>query len=168
MAGTGTRLVDAYKLESLLADSAGNTTTLWIDMDLYSHVTFLVAVNNGTGVTGAAITVNQATTTTGTGSKALAYNNYFRGTGGYAAQTAASDALAQVTGVSGTFTTATTASKILLYAIEIQDTDLDLNNNFDCVQLAIASGAVNATFTVFALCYPRYGGKFDQNPSALT
>jgi hypothetical protein len=166
--GTGTRLVDIYKVEALLVASAGNTTTLWVDMALHSHVTMIVIANNSTSVTGAAITVNQAQDTSGTGSKALAYNNYFSCTGGFAAQTAASDTWTQTTGVSGTFTTATTASKILAYMIEIQDTDLDLANGFKAVELAIASGAANTTFTVLAICYPRYGGNFANNPSALT
>ena len=64
--GSGTRHVDRYKTELLLVASSGNTTTLWIDMELFSHVTFFSAVANSTGVTGAAITVNQAITTAGT------------------------------------------------------------------------------------------------------
>jgi hypothetical protein len=165
--GTGVRLLDAYKVEALLVASAGNTTTLWVDMQLYSHVTFIIIANNSTGVTGAAITVNQASDTLGTGSKALSYNMYFSCTGGFAAQTSASDTWAATT-ASGTFTTATTASTILAYAIEIQDTDCDLTNNFRTVQVSIASGAVSTTFSVYAVCYPRYAGKVDALPSALT
>ena len=112
MASTGVRHIDAYKTEFLYEGTAGSgESTLWVDFQYYSHVTFFIFVANGTGVTGAAVTINQAQDTAGTGSKALAYNNYFSGVGGYAAQTAASDAITQTTGVSGTFTTATTASK---------------------------------------------------------
>ena len=87
-------------------------------------------------------------------------------------QASTSDALTQVTGVSGTFTSATTASTNLLYAIEIQDTDLDLSGSvgsyFNSVQVAIGSGAVNATFTVWAHCFARFGGNYAAIPSALT
>jgi hypothetical protein len=166
--GTGVRHIDRYKTEVLLVASSGNTTTLWIDMALYSHVTFFVVANNATGVTGAAITVNQAKDTSGTSSKALTYNNYFSAVAGFGTQAATADVWTQTTGVSGTFTTATTASTILAYCIEIQDTDLDLTNLFKTVQVAIASGAVSTTFTVFAHCYPRFDGNYAALPSALT
>jgi hypothetical protein len=171
--GTGVRHVDIYKTELLLIASSGNTTTLWLDMNLFPHVTFFIGVANSTGVTGAAITLNQAQSSTGTSSKALAYNNYFKGTGGYASQVSTGDVLTQVTGVSGTFTSATTASTNLLYAIEVQDTDLDLTNTtasapFNYVQLAIASGAVSATFTVWAHLYARFSGNYAEIPTALT
>lgn len=164
---TGVRLVDRYKLEFLQSGVPSSFTSLWIDMNLYSHVTFLIGVSNpGSGITTSAVTVKQAQDVSGTATKALAYNNYFAGTGGYAAQTAASDVLTQVTGVAGTFNTAVTVSKNFLYVIEVQDTDLDLTNSFDTIQLNIATGG-GSVFTVSALCYPRYGGNFAQNPSAL-
>jgi hypothetical protein len=169
---TGVRVVDRYKLEFLQSGVPSSFTSLWIDMNLFSHVTFLIGVSNpGSGITTSAVTINQGQTVAGTNSKALAYNNYFSGTGGYAAQTAASDVLTQTTGVSGTFNTATTISKNFLYVIEVQDTDLDLTNTtasapFDAIQLAIATGG-GSVFNVHALCYPRFGGNYAQNPSAL-
>ena len=71
-----------------------------------------------------------------------------------------------MTGVSGTFSTATTVSTNFLYVIEIQDTDLDLTNGFNAVQLAIATGG-GSVFQEYAICYPRFGGNFAANPSAL-
>ena len=166
--GTGTRFVDEWKPEHLYEGSAsGGTTSLWLDMSYYSHITFFVTAVNGGSPTGAAITVNQATSNTGTGSKALAYNNYFSATGGFGSQASAADAMTQTTGVSGTFTTGTTASTALLYAIEVQDTDLDLTNLFNYVQLAIGSGSSGVTFYAWAACYPRFSGKFDTMVSAL-
>ena len=166
--GTGVRHIDRYKTLALLIASAGNTTTPWVDMALFSHVTFFVIANNANTVTGAAITVNQATNVSGGSSKALTYNNYFVCTGGFTTQASTSDTWTQTTGVSGTFTTATTASTILGYAIEIQDTDLDLNNAFTCVQVAIASGAANTTFSVICHAFPRFDGGFSSIPSAMT
>jgi hypothetical protein len=168
MAGTGVRVVDAYKAEFLFVGVPSTTTTLYVDLAYYSHLTFFFGVTNTTGVTGSAITLSQASAVAGTGSKALTYNNYFAGLGGYALQTAASDVLTQVTGVAGTFTTATTSSVNFLYAIEVHDTDLDLNNGFTCVRANLAT-AVNATIAVFVLGgVARYGGNYSINPSALT
>lgn len=166
--GTGVRFVDQKKILPLLAGSAGATATLWVDLELYSHVAFLVVANNGTSVTGAAITINQAQDTAGTGSKALAFNNYFAASGGFAAQATSADAWSQVTGVSGTFTTATTASTRLAYLIEVHDTDLDLTAGFRTVALSIAAGAANTTFTVVAIATPRFGGNAAIMPSALS
>lgn len=169
----GVRLVDLVKFEFLGSGAPSSFASLWIDMNKYSHVTFVIGVANpGSGITTSAVTVNQAQSSTGTNSKALAYNNYFAGTGGFAAQTAASDVLTQVTGVSGTFNTATTVSTNFLYIIEVQDTDLDLTNTtasapFNWVQLAIATGG-GSIFQEYALCYPRFGGNFSAFPSALT
>ena len=67
--------------------------------------------------------------------------------------------LTQVTGVSGTFNTATTISTNFLYVIEIQDTDLDLANGFNSVQLAIATGG-GSVMQQYAICSPRFGGNF--------
>jgi hypothetical protein len=170
--GTGVRLVDRYKIEFLYEGTAsGGQSTLWLDMNLYPHITFLIHAANGTGVTGAAITLNQASTVSGTSSKALTYNNYFSAVAGFASQAATADVMTQTTGVSGTFTTATTASTNLLYAIEVHDTDLDLSTTsdfFNSVQLVIATGSVNVTWVITALCYPRFDGYYSALPSALT
>jgi hypothetical protein len=55
--------------------------------------------------------------------------------------TAASDTLTETTVVSNTFTTSTTNSKPLKYVIEIEATDLDTANGFDCVRIDVASMA---------------------------
>lgn len=168
----GVRLVDLMKIEFLGSGAPSSFASLWIDMNLYSHVTFVIGVANpGSGITTSAVTVNQAQTVAGTNSKALVYNNYFSGTGGFAAQTAASDVLTQTTGVSGTFNTATTISKNFLYVIEVQDTDLDLTNTtanapFNAVQLAIATGG-GSIMQEYAVCYPRFGGNYSAFVSAL-
>jgi hypothetical protein len=171
MAGYGVRHVDEYKTEFLFSGTPSTSTTLWIDMDLFSHVTFFIAAANTTGVSGSAITINQAQSSTGTNTKALAFNTYWQGTGGYATQATTADALVSETATGGTFTTATTSSTNLLYVIEVQDTDLDLTNTtasapFNFIQLALAT-ATATTITVIAHCYPRFGGNYAAIPSAL-
>jgi hypothetical protein len=167
--GTGVRHIDKYKTEVLEVNTTGNTSTLWVDMALYSHVTFFIASETYSAPTGGAVTINQATNTSGGSSKALTYNNYFSGTGGYASQASTQDVITQTTSsVSGSFTTGNTANTVYLYAIEVQDTDLDLTNAFKAVQLVISSAAVNTNFTVFAHCYPRFDGNFADLPTALT
>lgn len=164
---TGVRLVDQRKIIPLCAAVPSSFTSLWLDLQWFSHCSFVINVQNAGSGTGSAITVNQATTILGGSSKALVYNNYFSGVGLFAAQTAAADVMTNTTGVSGTFTTATTASALLLYVIEVHETDLDLNNNFKCVQLAIATGA-SETISAVAYLTPRFGANFAALQTALT
>lgn len=166
--GTGTRLVDKAKILYLFNGTPSTATTLWINMALYNHITFILDVLNATTVTGSAITLNQAQDVAGTGSKALTYNNYFSAAALFGSQVATADVLTQTTGVAGTFTTNAVNSTKSLYVIEVQDTDLDLNNNFKAVQMALATG-VATTIGVIAICGnpARFGGNYAAMPSAL-
>ena len=63
----GVRLVDDFKIEFLGSGVPSSFTSLWVDMDLYSHVSFVIGVANpGSGITTSAVTVNQAVTVAGT------------------------------------------------------------------------------------------------------
>lgn len=169
--GTGVRHVDRYKTELLLINQSSAALTLWVDMALYSHVTFFVGAANSTGTPAATITAYQASTTGGGGSKVLSINNYFYCTGGFASQSSAQDSMAQsssgITG--GSFAIASTLSTNLLYAVEVQDTDLDLTSAgpFKCVALSLS--AISSTnVSIWAHCFPRFDGNFAELPSALT
>ena len=167
MAGTGVRLVDKYKVLNLFNGTPSSFTSLWLDMAFFSHITFYLAVSNSTTVTGAAITLNQALTSAGGSAKALTYNNYFSAINLFASQAATQDVWTQVTGVAGTFTTNTTNSVLSAYIIEVQDTDLDLNNAFQYVAL-LANPGTATTINVSAICYARYGGNYATIPTVLT
>ena len=60
-----------------------------------------------------------------------------------------------------------TGTTIVGHAIEIQDTDLNLNSSFTCVARSPAQRA-STTVTVWAECKPAFGGNFAELPSALT
>lgn len=170
--GTGVRHVDRYKTEMLLVASAGSTTTLWIDMQYYSHVTFFIAMNNSSAGTPAlTITALAAQDVSGTSSVVLSINNYFYCTGGFATQSSAADSWQQSsTGISGgSFATASTHSTVLGYAIEVHDTDLPTTANSLLKTVALSLGAAaSTTATIWAVCFPRFDGNFAELPSALT
>jgi hypothetical protein len=168
MAGTGVRSIDQFKPLLLFNGTPSSYASLWLDMAYYSQLSFYILVSNSTTVTGAAITLKQATSSTGTSSKALTYNNYFSAIGLFASQAATQDVWTQVTGVSGTFTTNTTNSVLSAYCIEVHDTDLDLTNAFSYVQL-LANPGTATTIAIFALAgVARYGGNYSINPTVLT
>ncbi len=130
----------------------------------YRRVAILLMVDkDSTGAT-SAITMNQATAVAGTSAKAFtgftarsivdAASGTLGGT-----ITAVGDTLATTTVTSGTFTTATTASKNALYIIEFNSSDLDGANNFDCfnVGLGDSSSSTHVVITaVYILHDPRY------------
>jgi hypothetical protein len=175
--GTGVRHIDKYKTEILLIASTGSTITQWIDMELYSHVTFFVAANNSsTGTPAITVTAYQAPNiASSSASVVLSINNYFYCTGGFSNSTSSStaDAWTQVsTGITGgsfatSSTRGSTGTTLLGYAVEIQDTDLNLNSSWTCVALSFGAAA-STTVTVWAHCFPRFDGNFANFPSALT
>lgn len=168
--GTGVRHIDKYKTEVCLVTSGtGTGGSLWIDMSLYSHVTFFIATSNSTGTPAATYTFYQALTTGGSSSKALSINNYFYCSGGFGTQSSSADSWQQssdgITG--GSFAAISTVSTLFGYAVEIQDTDLDLSNSFKCVQVS-ATGCSSITQAIWAHCFPRFDGNFAALPTALT
>ena len=59
----------------------------------------------------------------------------------------------------GSFAAISTVSTLFGYAVEIQDTDLDLTNAFKCVQVGVTA-ASSITQAVWAHCFPRFDGNF--------
>jgi hypothetical protein len=162
MLAAATRLVDAVKIVKALSPQVPSTSTsLWVDLANATHVSILISVVNTSGsITGSAITFNQATAIAGTGSKAL--TTYFSNL-----TCATNDMFTQQTATGGTFTTLTTASASAQYLVELNATDLDINNSFTCLQVALATGA-NCTIDVeIFVSGLRFGGNFAQNPSVL-
>lgn len=119
----------------------------YVSMKGYERCTILIQVDNATTVTGAAITLKQATAVAGTSEKALAFSAMFANT-----DCAAGDTLTETAVTSNTFTTDTTDAKNLMYVIEVKASDLDVTNGFDCLRvdsllMANAVGAVTYILT---------------------
>jgi hypothetical protein len=117
---------------------------------------------NASGVTGSAVTINQAKAVAGTNAKALGFTKYFSQTDpvNTAAFTAA-------TAASNTFTTTNTNSAQFVYRIPVDPATLDVNNGFDCIQVGLAN-AVNATITAHYNVINKDGGNYATMPSIIT
>ena len=141
----GLRFVDQYAVvEGLAPRTPSSSTPDYVCLKNVAWMTAIIHVDNATTVTGSAITLKQATAVAGTSEKALGFAKAYRNI-----DTAASDALAEFTVTSDTFTTDATDNKNLLYVIEIDPTTLDTNNGFDCVRV----GTGNATAAVLNVVY---------------
>lgn len=158
------RLIDHVKTvigcaPAALTGAAGDGD--YVSLKNFAKMRITIAVLNGSTVTGGAVTLKQASAVAGTGEKALAFSKIWANT-----DTDASDTAVETAVVSDTFTTNTTNAKKLLYVIEVDASDLDVNNSFDCVRVDV-TGMVNA---VGAVTYDLYGSRYASpiNVSAIT
>ena len=159
------RLIDVLKpvigcAPAALTSTAGDGD--YVSMKGYSKLTILLAVLNGTTVTGGAVTLKQATAVAGTGEKALSFSKMYA-----VIDAAAGDTLTETAVVSDTFTTDTTNSKQLLYVIEVDADDLDQANGFDCVRVDVASMANAVGCVMYLLWGARYAKPAGGMPSAI-
>lgn len=161
--GSGLRLIDKQKfVEGLPPQTPSSSTPDYVSLKFYKHLTIVIQAKNATTVTGSAITLKQATDVAGTSEKALSFSKMWADV-----DTGAGDTLTETAVSSDTFTTNATNSKNLLYVIEVDASDLDVDNGFDCVRL----GTGNATATVLNVLYilsePSYAGDVGSLPSAI-
>ncbi len=152
----------AHPVLALSNTTPSSSTPTRVSLKSYNRVLVLIQVKNGSTVTGSAITLKQASDVSGTGEKALSFSTMYADV-----DTGAADALTKTTVASDTFTTNTTNSKNLLYLIEVNASDLDRANSFDCFRVGTGDAA-NTTVTVTYLLYgTRYAGGADTLPGAL-
>lgn len=162
MISPNAELHEMVKMVTGLAPITPSTSTPdYVSMKHYGRLSVVLLVDNGTTVTGSAITLKQATAVAGTGEKALAFTQAFRNI-----DTDAADALAAFAVTSDTFTTDATNAKNLMYVIEVDESDLDSDNGFDVVRVGTGDGTNMVLAALYILHPPRYGGA--SMPSAIT
>ncbi len=163
-------LVQKYKFVNLLIGATtsvgpGNIDTDavrafdYVSMKDYGHLTLVVQL----GVTGGAsnVTLLQASDVAATGEKALAFSTAYRNL----TATGAADALSSFAVTSDTFATSTNDG--VMYVIEIDAEDLDVDNGFDCVTIAMSDPAAATNVNILAiLSDSRYPGATP--PTAIT
>jgi len=148
------RLIDHVKTVMGCAPAALTSTAGdgdYVSLKNFAKLRVTIAVLNASTVTGGAVTLKQAKDVGGTGEAPLAFAKMFANI-----DCAAGDTMTETAVVSNTFTTNTTNSKQLLYVIEVDASDLDVNNGFDCVRVDVTSMA-NA---VGSVTYDLYGARY--------
>ncbi|MGE0407976.1 MAG: hypothetical protein AB7P23_01790 [Amphiplicatus sp.] len=151
------RLIDSAKIVQAFPPGTPSISTPdYVSMKGHDRLLILISVDNGSTVTGSAVTLSQAKTVGAGSEKPLAFAKAFRNI-----DTGAAGLLAEFAVTSNTFTTDTTNAKNLLYAIEVAAEDLDVANGFDCVRLGLG----DAANTVIDALYVLYGQRY-YSPSA--
>lgn len=154
-------LVEQLKFVQGLAPIVPSTSTPdYVSMKNYVKFCASIHIDNGATVTGTAITLKQAQAVAGTGEKALAFTRMWANL-----NTAATDTLVETAVSSNTFTSATTNDINMHYVIEVDASELDTANGFDCIRVGTGN-AVNAVTSVEYLLYPAKFGKATP-PSAI-
>lgn len=125
-------------------------TAQWVSLKNYERLAIIIQTGAWAGGT-AAVTLSQATAIAGTSSKALAFSWMWVNTA------LLPDTFTKTAVVSNTFTLGTAN---LMYWIEIVASDLDVDNSFDCVTLAIASPGANAD--IYGVTYLGAVAKYPQ------
>lgn len=155
-------LVEQCKIVQGFAPAAPSSSTPdYVSLKNYHKLTILVSVDNGATVTGSAITLKQAQAVANTGEKALAFTKVWANT-----DIGASDTLVETAVSSNTFTTDNTDNKNLLYVIEVDPSDLDVANGFDCVRLGTGNSTNAVVSGVYILWPARYAKATP--PAAIT
>lgn len=148
------RLVESTKIVAGLCPITPSTSTPdYVSMKDYRHFTAIIQVDNATTVTGSAITLKQATAVAGTSEKALAFTKVWANT-----DIDASDALVETVVTSNTFTTDATNNKNLMYVIEVDASELDMANGFDCIRVGTGNATAAVVSVTYILSQPRYKG----------
>jgi hypothetical protein len=128
--------------------------TKYISMKGYRKLQIVIDIANGTTVTGAAVTLKQATAVAGTGEKALAFTRMLANI-----DTGASSTMVETAVVANTFTTDTTNSKNLRYVLEVDSEQLDIAGGFDCVRVDGTGHAATAP-RGFVVSYTLFGTRY--------
>lgn len=122
--------------------SGGDNNGDWVSMKNYSHCTILFFAAAGTAGQDPIVKLQQATAVAGTSAKDLTFTDIYVKAN---ADLATVGQFTKVTQAAGTsYTDATHAEIQKLYAIEVEASELDSENGFDCIQVSVADVGGNA------------------------
>lgn len=150
-----TKLVESVAIEALAAPADVNGAGIsgdWFNLKYYRKITFVLLQGAWAGGT-PAVTLEQATSNTGAGAKALEFTKRWSKTA-----LAATSVFAESVVSNNAFNLTTTPNTMTV--LEVDAEDLDNNNNYAYVRLVVASpGAFADLLAGFALLADgRYGG----------
>ena len=148
--------------------ASGANTSDWVSLEVYRRCTIIFYSAVGTAADDATVTVLQASTNTGTGSKAVNFTDIYEKEGATALSGVA-QFTKQTQTAANTYVSTTGAENEQLIVIEIDATDLDVANSFTHIQANVADVGTNSQIgcVLYILSEPRYGAKASSMPSAI-
>jgi len=141
----------------------------YVCLENYNRVVVLFVSGVGTNGDDPTLTIQQASDVSGTGAKALNFTTIYR-----------KQAATNLTGTSqwtkttqaaaNTYTNTDAAEQSLMWAVEFKATDLDLDNNFDCIRATVADVGTNTQpgYLLYILGEPVHYNAPENMLSAIT
>ncbi len=136
--------------------STGTKTGDWLSLKLYGHLAIVVHKSIATTGQDATVTIQQATSVGGGGAKPLTFTEL------WVKQAVALNTVGEFTRVTqaaaNTYTSATSGESQCLWVIEFDASQLDVNNNYDCVRASVNNNGQwpHWTSVLYILPQPRY------------
>lgn len=157
-----------------VAMNSGANSGDWVSLKNYGRCAVVLYKAVGTNGDDPTITINQASDVSGTGSKALTITRVDKkqaatnllAVGQFTTSTTGSPATHD-TFSTNTWTNSDLAEQAAIVIIDIKAEDLDIANNFDCIQITVADVGTNAQLgcALYILHEPKFS--VDPLPSAI-
>lgn len=135
----------------------------YISLKNYEHVSIVLFKGVGTAGDDPIVTLTQATSVAGAGAKALDFDKVWKNqrvalTASDALTRIASSSIPRSSGALNTFLDTSSAEEQLILIIEIDASELDVSNGFDCLKVAVSDVGTNAQLGCgfYFLSNPRY------------
>lgn len=148
--------------------STGANTGDWVSLENYARCLVLFRSGVGTAGDDPTLTIEQASDSAGTGAKSLTFTVIYRkqaatdlsGTGQWTKTTQAA---------ANTYTNATAAEQSVIWAVDVEASDLDVSNGFKFLRATVADVGANAQpgDLLYLLYEPRYPDAPQNMVSAL-
>ena len=154
----------AHVVLGTFAQAVTSITSDVISLKNYAGVSIIVGCDVTSGTDDGALTIEQMTDVANSQSdnKALDLNFQWQNL-----DTESAEALTKTAVVSDTFNVGG-VTKSTLYVMEIKTEDLDVQNNFDCLRVNIATVTNGIGFILFVLHTPRYRDQVPADISSIT
>ena len=163
MSNLNARLVEEAQIVAAIipVDSQGGANTGdYVSLKNFERCSIIVFKAAGVAGDDPVITVTQAQDVAGTGVKEL---NFTRIDAKVGAQTGIGQFTTVAQTAGNTYTDAVSAEAQALFVIEFQAEDLDVNNGFDCLKVAVPDTGSGGAQLLCAL-YVLRGAKYAKNP----
>lgn len=148
--------------------SSGANDGDWVSLKDYRHIAIIFRSGVGTAGQDPTLTIEQAQDVAGTGAKGLNFDTIYRKQAATDLSAVGAFTKTEQTAAS-TYTDADAAEQSVLWIVEFDVAELDINNGFDVIRATIADVGANAQpgDLLYILSQPRYAHSAENMPSAL-
>ncbi len=148
--------------------SSGANDGDWVSLKNWGHIAVVFRSGVGTAGQDPTLTIEQAQDVAGTGAKPLNFTTIHRKQAATDLSAVGAFTKTEQT-AANTYTNLTAAEESLIWIVEFDTAELDINNGFDVIRATIADvgAAAQPGDLLYILSQPRYAHAAEDMPSAL-